>query len=78
GLYESLQDGDPASGTGNAVLFHHDTPAAFWDAIVRALQLFEDRPRWRELMLRAMACDFSWERAAERFETVYKLALGNR
>ena len=75
GLSESLRDDDPATGTGNAVLFHDDTPEAFWDAIVRALQLFHDAPRWRELVLRAMACDFSWERAAERYEQVYRLAL---
>ncbi len=78
GLSETLQDDDPASATGNAVLFHHDSADALWDAIVRALQIFGDGPRWRELMQRAMACDFSWERAAERFETVYRLALKSR
>lgn len=75
GLSETLRDEDPASSTGNAVLFHHDSAEALWDGIMRALQLFGDGPRWRELMQRAMACDFSWERAAERFETVYRLAL---
>jgi starch synthase len=75
GLYETLQDDDPTTGTGNAVLFHDDSAAAFWDAIVRAMQLFADPPRWRELMQRAMACDFSWDRAAERYETVYRQAL---
>lgn len=75
GLSETLQDDDPTMGTGNAVLFHDDTAAAFWDAIVRAMQLFTDVPRWRELMQRAMASDYSWDRAAERYETVYTQAL---
>jgi starch synthase len=78
GLFESLQDDDPQSGTGNAILFHNDSAEAFWDAIRRALQFHRDRSRWRDLMLRAMAADFSWDRAAERFEHVYRLALGAR
>jgi starch synthase len=75
GLYEALRDDDPTTGAGNAVLFHDDSAAAFWDALVRALQHYADGPRWRELVQRAMASDFSWDRAAERYEKVYRLAL---
>lgn len=75
GLSETLQDDDPTIGTGNAVLFHQDSAESFWDAIVRAMLLFTDAPRWRELMQRAMASDFSWNRAAERYEAVYRQAL---
>lgn len=78
GLYETLRDDDPTMGTGNAVLFHDASPEAFWDAIMRALQLFADRPQWQELMRRAMVADFSWRRAAERFEVIYRLALKGR
>ncbi len=77
GLSETLRDDDPTTGTGNAVLFHDDSAEAFWDAIVRALQLYSDAPRWHQLMDRAMACDFSWDRAAERYEDVYRLALNS-
>lgn len=78
GLSETLRDDDPATGSGNAVLFHDETPEAFWDAIRRALQLFADEPRWRDLRRRAMGSDFSWARAAERYEGVYRAALGGR
>ena len=78
GLSETLQDDDPTLGTGNAVLFHDDSAEAFWDAIVRALLLYGDGPRWRELMRRAMACDFSWDRVAERYEGVYRRAFTGR
>jgi starch synthase len=77
GLSETLQDDDPTSGTGNAVLFHHDSAEAFWDAIVRAMLLFSDAARWRALQQRAMNCDFSWDRAAARYEEVYRQALGS-
>lgn len=78
GLHEILQDDDPTTGTGNAVLFYDASAEAFWDAIMRALQLFGDAAQWRELQQRAMARDFSWNRAAERFEDVYRLALKGR
>jgi starch synthase len=75
GLYESLQNDDPTSGIGNAVIFYEDSPEAFWDAINRAFELFADQPRWHELIQRAMACNFSWEGAAGRYEEVYRQAL---
>lgn len=58
GLSETLRDDDPTLGSGNAVLFHEASAEAFWDAIMRALLLFGDGPRWRELTRRAMVGDF--------------------
>jgi starch synthase len=78
GLSETLRDEDPTTRTGHALLFHDDAPAAFWDAILRALHLFNETPLWRELMHRAMACDFSWTPAAEHYEEVYRRALTGR
>ena len=78
GLSETLHDDDPTSGHGNAILFHHDSPAAFWDAIGRALGLFADPARWAGLVQRAMASDCSWDQTAARYEAVYQLALRAR
>lgn len=78
GLSETLRDDDPTTGTGNAILFHHDAAEAFWDAIVRALGLFADPPHWQRLQQRGMGSDFSWSRAAERYEAIYQLALRGR
>lgn len=76
GLYEMIQDYDPTHDSGNGVLFHDDHAEAFWDAIVRVLGYYADREHWQMLMRRAMACDFSWERAVEKYEAVYRKALG--
>jgi starch synthase len=76
GLYEMIQDYDPTSDTGNGVLFYDDNADAFWDAIVRTLGYFTDREHWQMLMRRAMACDFSWARSVEKYEAVYRKALG--
>ena len=75
GLSETLRDDDPTTETGNAFLFHQDSAEAFWDAIVRGLTVFADPPHWQALQQRALASDFTWPHAAERYEAVYPLAL---
>ena len=71
GLYETIQDYDPVSESGHGFLFYDDTTEALWDAIIRAKQYFADPVCWRALMLRAMACDFAWTKAAAGYEAVY-------
>jgi starch synthase len=78
GLHEIIQDIDPSTNSGNGFLFFEATSEAFWDAIVRARMTFRDTPRWHELMRRAMAAEFSWTRAVDRYEEVYRRILGRK
>ncbi len=78
GLHEIIQDFDPTSNTGNGFLFFEASAEAFWDAIVRAKKLFQNASDWRELMTRAMQCDYSWAKATPRYEALYQRLLGTR
>ena len=78
GLFQMIRDYDPAHDTGNGLVFYDYTAAALWDTIVRAKRYFEDTEHWEKLMRRAMACDFSWERAVKKYEAIYRRALGKR
>jgi glycogen synthase len=49
---------------------------AFWDAMKRARQIFRDQPLWTKLMKRAMARNFSWDGAAQRYEALYAELVG--
>ena len=60
---------------GNGLVFYDYTAAALWDTIGRANRYFEDTEHWEKLMRRAMACDFSWERAVKKYEAIYRRAL---
>lgn len=71
GLHQIVTDYDPTSGGGNGFLFFDYTPAALWDAIGRAKKLHADAATWKQLMQRAMECDFSWPAAAEEYEKIY-------
>lgn len=69
GLADTIED----EVTG--FLFDAYDPAAFEAAAFRALDHFATPDRWREMMTAAMARDFSWERAADRYLEVYRDAV---
>ncbi|MND00566.1 Glycogen synthase [compost metagenome] len=71
-----MQDYDPAHDSGTGFVFHDYNPEALWDAIVRAKRVFSDTPAWKAIVQRAMKTDFSWARAVEGFEQVYRGLIG--
>jgi starch synthase len=76
GLYQIVQDYDPAHASGTGFVFYDYHAEALWDAIVRAKRVFADTTAWKEIMVRAMKTDFSWSRAVVRFEQVYRGLAG--
>ena len=72
GLADTVTDGV------DGFSFGPDTPAAFLDAIQRALAAFKDRPQWRGIQARAMARDHSWDRSAREYVRMYKRVAGIR
>jgi starch synthase len=45
-------------------------------AVERALAAFSNRKRWRELVLRGMSMDFSWNHSAAIYANLYLELLG--
>jgi len=75
GLADTVVDAsDHAIAADRATGFSFDaaTPAALDGAIQRAIAAYADAPRWRRLMLRAMAQDFSWRGAAQKYMALYQ------
>jgi starch synthase len=78
GIQEIIEDYDPWSDRGYGFLYYDASAEAFWDAIKRAREIFHDPVTWIKLVDRAMTQNFSWEKAAERYEQIYAgLALTN-
>jgi starch synthase len=71
GIQEIIVDYDPTTESGFGFLYYDDSADAFWDAIKRAREIFQDEPVWRTLVQVAMAQDFSWQAAAESYEALY-------
>ena len=71
GVEQIIRDYDPSTQSGYGFLFYEYGSEPFWDAIKRAREIFADRPEWERIIKRAMACDFSWALAAERYEELH-------
>ncbi len=74
GLDDTVSDHTPAS-PGTGFKFQAYEPPALMEAFARAKQAYDDAPQWRGVMLRGMAQDYSWDRAAAQYETLYEQAL---
>ena len=75
GLADTVVDAtDEAVQADRATGFSFDaaTPAALDIAIQRTVAAHAQPERWRRLMLRAMAQDFSWEGAARKYIALYR------
>jgi len=75
GLKDSVEEYDPARGTGVGFLFERYDGGALLDAVDRALRLYHSRGDWTKLMRNAMAADFSWDRSAREYVRVYQKVL---
>jgi starch synthase len=74
GLVDTVEPYDGVRGKGTG--FRFDVPdgtALIW-ALDQALGAFKDRSAWERLQKRAMAKDFSWDRSARDYETLYRKA----
>jgi starch synthase len=72
GLDDSVQEFDPATLRGTGFKFRGNDIAAVLAVIRNALRLFRDRSLWSRIQENGMAMDFSWERAAASYLTLYK------
>ena len=68
GLADSIEEGPQGWG----FRFDAESAAALLEAFDRALLLWAAPDAWQAAMLRAMARDHSWARAAEQYEALYR------
>jgi len=77
GLDDSVEEFDPAAGTGNGFKFAEAAPGPLLEATARAIRAF-GRPRdWSALVRNAMAADFSWERSAATYLALYEMLVAS-
>ncbi|MBI4090339.1 MAG: glycogen synthase [Candidatus Kerfeldbacteria bacterium] len=77
GLKDTVIDADAEPNRGLGFTFDSFTPNAFAEAVARALRRYRNPRSWRELINRCMAQDFSWDRSARAYLTLYERARKN-
>jgi starch synthase len=78
GLADTVQDYDPRTGQGSGFVFQNYDRWALFAAIVRAVETFKHQDVWRQLQLRGMSADFSWDRSARKYVDLYRRAIASR
>jgi starch synthase len=72
GLADTVKEFDPKAGTGNGFVFHEFNSMGLFNAIKRAVELYQNKEKWRKLQLTGMNQDFSWTASARHYSELYK------
>jgi starch synthase len=78
GLADTVVDATPsnlAAGTATGVVFEAASGHALLNAVRLALELYRQRSIWSQMIAAAMAADFSWDRSAREYVTLYERAV---
>jgi len=78
GLADTITDYIPSNIVSNRAtgfLFYHYSAEDFLQALLLALAVYEDVPRWNRLMMTGMEADFSWKRSAGEYVKLYEKVL---
>ncbi|MDX1808872.1 MAG: glycogen synthase [Sulfurospirillaceae bacterium] len=73
GLHDSVHEKTLKCGRG--ISFKKPTNTAFKQAIKRALKLYEDKKKIKEMQIFNMKCDFSFDQSALKYLELYKKLL---
>ena len=75
GLADTVVDATPqniAAGTATGFTFAQANAAALLDALTRAARTWRDKALWNALQRNGMALDFSWERSAAAYLSLFR------
>jgi len=74
-IAEAVRDYNEAQRDGFGFVFHNPEARDLLQALRRALSLYRDKTAWIALQRRGMACDFSWNESARKYENLYRQLL---
>lgn len=75
GLEDTVEDYDPQKDQGTGFKFREYEWEKLLQTVHRALSVYRDKLRWKRLIQRAMSHDFSWEKSAVQYESLYQKAM---
>ncbi|MBI4727449.1 glycogen synthase GlgA [candidate division TA06 bacterium] len=78
GLADTIVDYQPSSADSNGFLFDGFNAPELTSAVKRALQVYSTKENWARLAKQAMACDFSWDRSALKYQELYYSLLAEK
>jgi starch synthase len=72
GLKDTVLDYDTYQRNGTGFMFQPYEPQALLETIDKALRVYDNKGTWSALQYTAMNMDFSWDRSARAYSTLYE------
>ena len=72
GMRDTVVDCDPELTTGTGFVFEPADSEALYGALARAVVAFQRREAFAKLRRRVMRLDWSWDRSARRYQSLYQ------
>ena len=76
GLADTVSNLSQDMKRGTGCVFNEYSSVELVAAVKKATGLFKDKAAWKRVMQRIMKQDFDWQGPAEKYESLYKMALG--
>ncbi len=75
GLADTVIHHQPRKQLGTGYCFDQYDAFDLYTGIVRTWEAHQHQEQWRQLQLRGMAVDHSWERSAQTYQTIYEVII---
>ena len=75
GLADTVRDVDEYGETGNGFTFEDFNSRCFYNTLLRALDYYKDKEKWRKIVKVGMNEDFSWNKSARKYIEIYEKAF---
>ena len=72
GLSDTVREWDPATGEGTGFLFEDYDADQFFEAVKRAVDLYDNKKRWAQVMKNGMTADWSWNKSARLYYELFQ------
>lgn len=72
GLVDSIEPYNEYTGEGNGFSFTHLNGQDFLYTLKRAIGFYYQKNIWSKIVTKAMQCDFSWYKSAQKYQDLYK------
>ncbi|HEV2992495.1 MAG TPA: glycogen synthase GlgA [Candidatus Angelobacter sp.] len=78
GLDDTIEPWHPVAEKGTGFKFNNYSGSELLASIQQALAAFEDKAKWKKLMINGMSKDFSWTASAREYARLYERLTGSR
>lgn len=75
GLKDTVPDVDADPRRGLGFTFDSFDPKSFWSTVQRAINAYQNAEQWRTIAVRCMMQDFSWNKSAADYASLYEQCL---